>query len=185
MVSSESFGAFIQEEIFKPANMHHSFVYASPSSIPLHASPYSNATGYKKAPGGRWKECWGAPALSEKVDQTVGDGGIWSNLDDMLRFDVAIREQRLLKRDTMDLALTPAKTLNGVLTPHGLGWRVYRNRGNEVIGYGHDGHWNGFNTSFYYYCVKDRTTVILSNRHEFDPDQFWYALNRSIDQYLP
>ena len=48
-------------------------------------------------------------------------------------------------------------------------------------GFGHEGSWGGFRTSYYQYSLADRTTVILSNRGNFDPDNFWYALNDAVE----
>jgi hypothetical protein len=50
-------------------------------------------------------------------------------------------------------------------------------------GFGHEGAWGGFQTSYYRYLVADRTSVILSNRGGFDPDKFWYALNDVLEEH--
>ena len=52
----------------------------------------------------------------------VGDGGIWSNLEDMAKWDTALRTNELLKPATMKLALTGSRRNRG----YGLGWDLYR-----------------------------------------------------------
>src|SRR4029078_8346268 len=52
----------------------------------------------------------------------------------------------------------------------------------KLIGYGHDGSWGGFRTTYYRYLAEDRTTVILSNRGNFDRDAFWYPINALIEK---
>jgi hypothetical protein len=52
-------------------------------------------------------------------------------------------------------------------------------------GYGHDGAWNGFRTSYDHLLDGERTTAILSNRGNFDPDKFWYALDKVIVKLAP
>ena len=47
-----------------------------------------------------------------------------------------------------------------------------------------DGSWGGFRTSYYRYLTADRSTVILSNRGDFDADDFWYPLNDLIEEHL-
>ena len=114
---------------------------------------------------------------------TVGDGAVWTNLDDMAAWDRALRNHKLIREKTMQLALGPSKTTNGKTNDYGLGWLVYRDKSGNMNGFGHEGSWGGFQTSYYRYVVADRTTVILSNRGDFDPDTFWYALNDLIAEH--
>ena len=45
-----------------------------------------------------------------------------------------------------------------------------------------EGSWGGFRTTYYQYLSANRTTVVLSNRGNFDPDKFWYALNDVVEE---
>jgi CubicO group peptidase (beta-lactamase class C family) len=99
----------------------------------------------------------------------------------MARWDEALRAGKLLRPATMKQALTPARTADGKANDYGLGWSLYLDKG-RMNGFGHEGAWGGFNTSYYRYLVADRTTVILSNRGDFDPDGFWYKLNDVVEK---
>lgn len=114
---------------------------------------------------------------------TVGDGSVWTNLEDMANWDRALRSHKLIKSETMQLALTPSKTRDGKKNDYGFGWSIYPGEGGGMNGFGHEGSWGGFHTSYYRYLVADRTTVILSNKGNFDPDKFWYALNDVIEKH--
>jgi CubicO group peptidase (beta-lactamase class C family) len=185
--SKKSFGAFLREEIFAPAGMKHSFVYEGPDAVPARPTAgWVRAVGYEK--GTRkmpWNEGWGAPPDREEKLLTVGDGGVWSNLEDLARWDSALRNGKLLRPATAKLALTPSKTSDGKTNNYGLGWAVFPDGDGGLNGYGHDGSWGGFRTSYYRYLKADRTTVILSNRSDFDPDKFWYDLNDAVEANLP
>lgn len=111
----------------------------------------------------------------------VGDGGVWSNLDDMAAWDAAVRARKLLVVKTWELALTPSKTMDGKLNDYGLGWSLYADKpGAPLNGFGHDGSWT-FKTSYYTHLTSGRTTVVLTNRDDFDPDAFWYELQDHFD----
>jgi hypothetical protein len=96
----------------------------------------------------------------------------------MARWETALRTNALVKPDTMKLALTGSKQNKD----YGLGWELYRNDDGSLYGYGHDGYWKGFNTSYYNYLTGNHTSVLLSNRGRgFDREAFWKKLNRLIE----
>lgn len=182
-VSGKSFGQFAREEIFQPSGMEHTFVYESPAAVPAITAGRDRALGYewnqKKAV---WKEAWGTPPARQESMLVVGDGSVWSSLEDLARWDAVVRERKLLKPETWKQALTPHTTKDGKTNDYGLGWGLYFTQSRELYGYGHDGSWGGFQTSYYRYLTKDRSTVILSNRGTLDTDKLWEALDAALDQ---
>jgi CubicO group peptidase (beta-lactamase class C family) len=183
--AKRTFGTFLRDEAFGPAGMAHSFVYESPAAAPRPpAAGCGPAIGYEWRPKkGTWAETWGAPPVRAETELTVGDGAVWTNLEDMAHWDDAIREHKLVKPATMQMALTPSRTRDGRTNTYGLGWGLYPNDSGGLTGYGHDGAWGGFKTSYYRHLESSRTTVVLSNRGNFDPDKFWYALNALVEQH--
>ncbi len=127
---------------------------------------------------------WGAPPYRHEKMLTVGDGGVWSNLDGLRPVGRRLLAGRLLKPETMRLALAPAKTRDGKWNGYGFGWVLYFAKPDNVYGYGHDGSWAGFKSSYYRYLTADRSTVLLSNRGDFEPDGFWSALNGVIEKHV-
>lgn len=184
-VSRRSFGKFLREEIFNPLGMQHSFVYENPKAVPENPPGYVNAVGYQwRKKKELWEPTWGAPPARHEELLVVGDGGVWTNLEDMLKWDVAVREQKLLKPATWKQALTPSRTRDGETNGYGLGWDLYYDDPSELYGYGHEGSWEGFRTSYYRYLTADRTTVLLSNRGNLDTDKFWTALDKAVGNHL-
>ena len=184
-VSKKSYGQFLRDEIFISAGMEHTFVNESPKSVPeTHAKGCVRAIGYEwKKKREIWAPEWGVPPDRHEELLIIGDGGIWTNLEDMSRWDVAVRSSQLLKPQTWKSALTPSRTRDGHPLDYGLGWMTYADKNGEVYGYGHDGSWGGFRNSYYRHLTSDRTTVILSNRGSLDTDSLWDALNEVVEQH--
>ncbi|HVX15310.1 MAG TPA: serine hydrolase domain-containing protein [Pirellulales bacterium] len=179
-VSKRSFGTFLHDEVFAPAGMTSTFVYENPSAVPAGRGTLC-AIGYEKTKKG-WDAAWGVPPDRHETLLTVGDGAVWTNLADMAHWDAALRHHKLLNAATLREALKPSRTDDGQTNGYGLGWSVYLDDSGRMNGFGHDGSWGGFRTSYYHYQLADRTTVILSNRGSFDPDKFWYALNDVVEK---
>jgi CubicO group peptidase (beta-lactamase class C family) len=91
-VAKKSFGDALREEIFSPAGMKNTFVYSGPAAIPENVAPPCNsAVGYEMQDK-RWVARWGLPpARRQEEHLEVGDGAVWSNLEDMAKWDAALR----------------------------------------------------------------------------------------------
>ena len=182
--SQQSYGEFLKKALFVPAGMKNTFVYESPDSVPGETKETVHAIGYLKAEDGTgWQPGWSSPPNRNERLLTVGDGGIWTNLVDMANWDRALRSNKLIKSKTMQMALASSQTADGQRNNYGLGWSIYPNEFGGLNGFGHDGNWLGFRTSYYRYIAADRTTVILSNRSDFDTDKFWYVLDAAIEEH--
>ena len=185
-VAKKSLGRFLHDEIFVPAGMEHTFVYESPQAVPEIADArYAHALGYEWSEKKElWKPAWGTPPDRQEKVLVVGDGSVWSNLEDMAKWDSAVRARKFLKPETWKLALTPAKTRKGRSTGYGLGWWTYADDDGKVYGYGHDGTWGGFENSYYRHLGTNRSTVILSNHDMMDTDELWTALDELVEKHL-
>jgi len=182
-VGKKSYGQFLRDEIFTPARMEHSFVYERPQSADeSERAVFVRAVGYEwNKKKKKWQPSWGSPPDRSEEHLTVGDGGIWTNLEDMAHWDDAIRARKLLKPETWKLALVPSRIRNGNHINYGLGWSTYFDQPTKIYGFGHDGSWGGFQTSYYRDLTEDVTTVVLSNRGNIDTDKVWAGLEKIID----
>lgn len=185
-VSGKSFSQFLHDELFVPAGMGNTFVYQRPGSVPTkHAPECIPATGYKwKQRKQAWVASWSTPPQRQEKELIVGDGSVWTNLEDMAKWDLAVRAQKFLKPETWKLAITPARGRNGAAFDYGLGWMTYFDEPSAVYGYGHDGSWSGFSTLYYRYLTNNHTIVILSNRDDTDVDALWEALDTVLSKRL-
>jgi CubicO group peptidase (beta-lactamase class C family) len=183
-VAKKPLSQFLHDEIFLPAGMTHTFVYQNPESVPAtHAPGYSPTIGYEwQAKKNEWAPSWGLPPERHEKELVVGDGSVWTNLEDMAKWDLAVRARKFLKPETWKLAITPATTNKGKTFHYSLGWMTYYDDPTALFGYGHEGSWSGFTTSYYRYLTTDFTLVILSNRDDTDTDAIWEGVDKLLEK---
>ena len=172
-VSGEPFGQFLQERIFGPLHMSNTLVYMRGRNVVP-----NRAYGFTKE-GDKFIETDQSPTSA-----TLGDGGIYSNLEDLAKWDDALESHRLLSKDEMAAALTPVKLADGSqphwpaepgednLNPgkpvlYGFGWFLdpYHNHTSMW----HSGSTMGFRTMIDRFTEDKLTIIILSNRTDLDP----------------
>jgi CubicO group peptidase (beta-lactamase class C family) len=173
--SGMSFGEYLHKRIFVPLKMSHTIVYEKGNN------EVSNRTfGHSKKDG-----------KLEETDQsstsaTLGDGGIYSNLEDLAKWDDALRNFTLLKEKEMLPAIYPWK-LNDGSAPHwptepnddnlhpgkpvsyGFGWFLDPYEGHERMW--HTGSTMGFRTVIERFRKENLTIIILTNRTDLDPEK--------------
>jgi tetratricopeptide (TPR) repeat protein len=87
---------------------------------------------------------------------TTGDGGMFSNVYDLLKWSEALYSEELVKQSTLDNAFTPAKVIEGKTT-YGFGWNI-TGTGAKVVW--HTGNTGGYR-AFIERRLKDRITIIM------------------------
>ncbi len=145
-VSGKPFDVFMKERIFQPLGMRNSFVY----HLKMKAPPAKWAFGFY------WQEGQAYPNEQIYCDGMVGDGNIFSSVEDLFIWDQALFTEKLVKKSTLDQAFTPGKLTNGDSTGYGFGWYIL-NGGLQVA---HGGGWVGFRTHIGR-DLKNRETLIL------------------------
>ena len=85
------------------------------------------------------------------------DGGLYSTVLDLLKFDQALYGQELVEERYKQMMFTPA----GPDKYSGYGWGVTRWEGTLVLN--HSGRCPGFNADFRRYTEKGLTLIVLSN----------------------
>ena len=138
------------------------------------------AYGHSKDDGA-WRETDQSPTSA-----VLGDGGIYSSLDDLVKWDRALREHTLLSEEEMRPALIPvqptdgpAKFPEGKPVSYGFGWFLDPYQGHKRMS--HDGSTIGFRTTIQRFPDDQLTIIVLANRTDIDPEQL--AL-RVADLYL-
>jgi CubicO group peptidase (beta-lactamase class C family) len=99
-VSGQRFAEFLTKKIFKPLNMNNTFVYdGSPYNRALVALAYD-----------QFGNLAGDDAL------LTGSSGVYSNVDDLLKWDQALYTDRLVRQSTLVQAFTPGRVEEGTST---------------------------------------------------------------------
>ena len=148
-VSGKSFKRFMKEEIFEPLDMKNSFVYIEGES----PASENKATGYTR---------WNRIAYRTYLDGVAGDKGIYSTVEDLLKFDQALYDEKLLSEETLKKAYTPLHDDLREDDNYGLGWRIDASDEDNKVVY-HTGWWRGFRTYFIRKIDKEQTIIVLDN----------------------
>ena len=87
--------------------------------------------------------------------------GLISSVLDVAKYDIAVDQNRFLKRDTQQLAFTPARSNKGATLPYGLGWFTQDFRGTRLIW--HYGYWTGNSSLILKLPERNLTFIALAN----------------------
>ncbi len=172
-VSGEPFPRFLHDRIFGPLDMNGTLAYVRGKNSPL-----NRAYGHTKE-SGRFVE-----TDQSATSATLGDGGVYSNLADLAKWDEALQTHALLPAAEMQAALTPVKLADGSdpkwpATPsednldpgkpvsYGFGWFLNPWEGHARMW--HTGATMGFRTVIERFPKDRLTVVILCNRTDLDP----------------
>ncbi|MGB7727692.1 MAG: serine hydrolase domain-containing protein [Candidatus Acidiferrum sp.] len=166
---------FLRQRIFTPLKMNHTVVY-------------------QKGKNEISKRAYGHSKENDKLvetDQsatsaTLGDGGIYSNVADLAKWDEGLRKHTLLSEQEFLPAVTQVKLADGSTPrwprgPHatdstepppllyGFGWFLDPYNG-HARNY-HDGGTMGFRTTIQRFVDDHFTVVVLSNRTDLNPNE--------------
>ncbi len=181
-VSGKPFSRFMRDEVFARAGMVDTFVCENQHTVRAVKDRQPAAIGYSRGDGDKWNAEWGLPPGRREKRLMVGNGGVWTNLEDMARWDMAWRLCMFLKPATAMSMVVPSQTRDGNTNYYGLGFSLYHGDAGTFHGFGHSGSGGGFRSDFYRYVEVERSTIMLSNREDFDTDRFWYKLNDAINE---
>jgi len=164
-VSGVSFASFLHDRIFAPLGMQGTVAFeAGISQVPHRAYGYSLENGH-------WTQT--DQSLTSAV---LGDGGIYSSIDDLARWDAALSAPGLLKAESLMAAFTPLTKTDDANVSYALGWRI---TGDTVW---HSGESIGFRNVIVRWPQQRFSVVVLSNRDDAEP----YELALKIAKlYLP
>jgi CubicO group peptidase (beta-lactamase class C family) len=154
-VSGKSYEQYLTENILRPAGMDHTAVDRHADLVPHRANGY------------RWDgEAVINAALGEDPDHTFAAGALRSTVDDMYRFDRALKEGKLFSKAITSKAWTAyghwmAPPPFPLEADYGYGWMIGQEFGHRYVGHG--GWVNGFVSQFNRYPDDDAVLIVLWN----------------------
>ena len=155
--SGLSFASFLRDRIFIPLGMTTTVAHEEGVS-----TVRARAFGYTMKDG-----AWNRKDQST-TSAVLGDGGIYSSIDDLAKWDAALYDSRLLSDASRKLAFTPHTVTDDADVKYGFGWRI---TGETVW---HSGETSGFRNVIVRFPARRMTVVILTNRD--DPEPYATAL---------
>src|SRR5581483_2465498 len=138
-ISGQSFPDFLHDRIFAPLQMTGTVAYVRGKNEVSH-----RAYGHT-IENGKWIETDQSPTSA-----TLGDGGIYSSVEDMEKWDRALQRHTLLSAREMEPAYTPVKVAgvnepDGTPAEYGFGWFLNPYKGHRRMW--HYGETAGFRTT--------------------------------------
>jgi CubicO group peptidase (beta-lactamase class C family) len=162
-VSGKPFDEFLHDRIFAPLQMTNTVAYVRGKNEAPH-----RAYGHSKTNSG-WRQTDQSPTSA-----TLGDGGVYSSLSDLSKWDDALQRHTLLTAKQMEPALTPVNVAdNSVRGPdgspaeYGFGWFLNRYRQHRRMW--HYGETEGFRSNIQRFTQDGLTITVLCNRTDVDP----------------
>lgn len=155
-VAGVPFPEFLRARIFAPLGMSATVAHVEGVDTVPH-----RAYGYSPSPAG-------FTATDQSVTSaTLGDGGIYTNVDDLVRWDQALYGEELVDAATLRLATTPPALPGRAKTQYGFGWFVdtYRNEQR----WRHTGETSGFRNAIQRFPDRRFTVIVLTNRNGGEP----------------
>lgn len=155
-LSGISFAQFLKQNIFEPLQMENTVAYEKGKSTVA-----NRAYGYAATDSGF---VFRDQSLTSAV---LGDGGIYSSVEDLFKWDQVLYTEKLIQRETLQQAFTPGAVSGGQPHGYGFGWRV--DVFPDSSGYRrvhHTGSTSGFATIIQRYPEAQFTVIILTNRNE-------------------
>jgi CubicO group peptidase (beta-lactamase class C family) len=152
--SGERFADFLRENIFAPAGMHGTVAYESGvSSVPNRAfgHVFDEAAGF-------------FVRRDQSITSAVlGDGGIYSSIDDLQKWDGLLYTEQLLPAHVFEDAWTPKpNTVHDEGEQYGYGWYVDTLFGEKNLR--HSGSTIGFRNDLERFPRRRLTVIVLTNR---------------------
>jgi CubicO group peptidase (beta-lactamase class C family) len=158
-VTGKSMGVFAEEYIFNPLGMKNTHFHDDHTLIVK-----NRASGYASLRGGGFR-------ISMTTLGMIGDGGIFTCVDDLLMWDQNFYDNRLGKGSQELIArfLTPGKLNNGEELDYAFGLGIGDYKGLEMISHG--GAFVGFRADMIRFPEQKFSVICLANLNRISPSQ--------------
>jgi CubicO group peptidase (beta-lactamase class C family) len=166
VVSGQSYPEYTEQHLFRPLSMRGSSYCHEKPIIPHRAEGYTLD---------------GSALVNDEPISMFppgAAGGLCSTVLDLLRWQQALSENRLVTAASLRRMATPTVLSDGSMTPFGYGLVIIDFRGHRKIA--HRGGISGFSSALAHYPDDDLTIVILANSDEVEPPSLEGAIARMI-----
>jgi CubicO group peptidase (beta-lactamase class C family) len=153
-ISGTPYAEFLKRNIFWPLQMTNTIAYeAGISKVQNRAYGYAQENGQF------------VPSDQSLTSAVLGDGGIYSSVNDLFKWDQSLSTNKILSSKMLKEAFTVASPTTDIANAgYGFGWYVSKYHNNDLIF--HRGHTCGFTNLIERYPEKKFTVIILTNRRD-------------------
>jgi CubicO group peptidase (beta-lactamase class C family) len=170
-ISGETYRDFVRESIFKPLRMNNTVAFEKDIN-----EVANRAYGYKIT---NFSTEFADQSMTSAV---LGDGGIYSSINDLYKWDQALYTKKLINRKYLDESWTSGVTTNGDEFSYGFGWRLENYKNNKVVY--HTGSTRGFRNIIYRVPDKHFSIIILTNCDEGSEFSTLELAHQIMDLYI-
>ena len=147
-VTATPFPEAMQEIVFKPLKMNHTFIFQK-KDIPIASQSFYS--GYRLYP-------------LANLDLIYGDKNVYTTPRDLLNFSIALYSKDFLKPDLQSKIFEPYSNEKKGINNYGLGFRMKEFDNGEKLTY-HNGWWHGTNSVFAHLLKSKVTIVAIGNKY--------------------
>lgn len=156
--SGVSLRGYAAQKIFKPLGMSNTHYHDD------HTEMVPNrASGYQPTDGGGYR-------ISMTTLPMIGDGGVFTTVDDLFKWDQNFYEQRIGGGQFLEQMLTLGTLNNGEKLDYAFGLGIDTYRGLEMVSHG--GGFVGFRAQMIRFPQERFTVICLCNRGDANPTRF-------------
>ena len=168
-VSGVSYNDFMEKNIFQPLGMTHTVIYNTRRSGGKMPANYALGFVYSDS-----LKRYILPDSLKKFDMVyyldgiVGDGCVNSTTGDLLKWDRALYNHKLVSKASIDEMLSPLVQMSprDSTSFYGFGVMVQKTSTGNILS--HTGGWPGYTTLLLRHTDKDETIIVLSNNETFN-----------------
>ena len=176
-VSGQHFEDFMREQVFLPLGMEHSYIYSLREVDRIKTYVDTDVQGHDLLRKGARR------AQDDYLNGVLGDKGMYSTVEDLYRFRVAIEYGLLLPDSIQQEAFVPGSPDWKKGENYGFGWRMNEKHPGVLF---HFGWWKGYRSFFIRDLAKRRTLIVLTNTDSgVVGDALWNFINDTTVQLPP
>ena len=152
--SGVSFNKFLDQNIFDKLGM-------SSSIFPIDQKEFdemaNRVRGYDRQDDGGYVD----NDYTDYDHDVHGDGGIFSSVIDLFKWNEALATEKLARKETIQEAYKPYVLNDGSVGDYGFGWSISEVDANRIVE--HSGSWIGFRTYILRDITNNHCVIVLTN----------------------
>lgn len=155
-VTGKFYGEILQEKIFTPLSMETARIIDEPDII------MNRSSGYELHNGELKNQKWVSPSLN-----TTADGSLYLSILDLVKWDAAISNEKILTHDDLKLMFTSVRLNDASIYPYGFAWFLRPLNGHKS--FQHSGSWQGYSTYIAKFPDDNLSVIVLTNLSPANP----------------
>lgn len=176
-VTGQHFEDFMRENIFIPLGMERSYIYSLRDVEWLSTYVDTEVQGHDMLKQGARR------AQDDYLNGVVGDKVMYSTVDDLYKFHLALQHNTFLPDSIQREAFVPGSPDWKKGENYGFGWRMNAKHPGVVF---HLGWWKGYRSYFIRDLERDRVLIMLTNTNRsITGESLWEFINDTTVQIPP